>query len=61
MNWDRIQGNWKQFKCAAKVKWGSSLTNDWDAAAGRRDQIAGRLQERMDMLSSGASLLLIRA
>ena len=46
MNWDRIEGNWKQFKGAAKVKWGKLTDDDWDAAAGRRDQIAGRLQER---------------
>jgi len=24
MNWDRIEGNWKQFKGKAKEKWGKS-------------------------------------
>jgi len=27
MNWDRIEGNWKQFKGKAKQKWGE-LTED---------------------------------
>ena len=44
MNWDQIEGNWKQFKGKVKEKWGQ-LTNDvLDQAAGKRDQIIGRLQ-----------------
>lgn len=27
MNWDRIEGNWKQFKGNVKEKWGK-LTDD---------------------------------
>jgi len=27
MNWDRIEGNWKQFTGTAKAKWGK-LTED---------------------------------
>jgi uncharacterized protein YjbJ (UPF0337 family) len=26
MNWDRIEGNWKQFKGKAKQKWGELTT-----------------------------------
>ena len=46
MNRDRIVGNWKQFRGKWQEVWGS-LTNDPQREfAGRRDQIAGRIQER---------------
>lgn len=45
MNWDRIEGNWKQFKGQAQVRWGK-LTNDHlDVVAGKREKLAGRIQE----------------
>jgi uncharacterized protein YjbJ (UPF0337 family) len=46
MNWDRIQGNWKQFKGHAREQWGKLTDDDFDRAAGRRDQLAGMIQER---------------
>lgn len=46
MNWDRIQGNWKQFKGKAKEQGGQLTDDDLDVAAGRRDQLTGRIQER---------------
>ena len=46
MNWDRIEGNWKQFKGQVKEQWGKLTDDDFDKAAGRREQLAGRIQER---------------
>jgi uncharacterized protein YjbJ (UPF0337 family) len=46
MNWDQIEGNWKQFKGKVKEKWGKLTDDDLDRAAGRREQLVGRLQER---------------
>lgn len=46
MNWDRIQGNWKQFKGSAKKQWGNLTDDELDRIAGERDQLAGRIQER---------------
>jgi uncharacterized protein YjbJ (UPF0337 family) len=46
MNWDQIEGNWKQFKGKVKEKWGQLTDDDLDQAAGKRDQIIGRLQAR---------------
>lgn len=46
MNWDQIQGNWKQWAGQAKEKWGKLTENELTEAAGRREQIAGLLQER---------------
>jgi uncharacterized protein YjbJ (UPF0337 family) len=45
MNWDTIEGNWKQFKGHVKEKWGN-LTNDHlETIAGKRDRLAGRIQQ----------------
>jgi uncharacterized protein YjbJ (UPF0337 family) len=45
MNWDVIEGNWTKYKGQVKAQWGK-LTNDHlDVIAGKRDQLAGQLQE----------------
>jgi uncharacterized protein YjbJ (UPF0337 family) len=46
MNWDRIEGNWKQFKGKAKEQWGKLTDDDLNVVSGKRDQLAGRIQER---------------
>ena len=45
MNWDRIEGNWKQFKGTAKAKWGKLTDDELDVIAGKRDQLVGKIQE----------------
>jgi uncharacterized protein YjbJ (UPF0337 family) len=46
MNWDQIEGNWKQFKGKAREKWGQLTDDDFDILNGKRDQLVGRIQER---------------
>ena len=46
MNWDRVEGNWKQFKGQVKEQWGKLTDDDFDQIAGKRDQLAGKIQER---------------
>ena len=46
MNWDRIEGNWKQFSGKVKEKWGDLTDDDVAMLNGKRDQLEGRLQER---------------
>jgi uncharacterized protein YjbJ (UPF0337 family) len=46
MNWDQIEGNWKQFKGKIKEKWADLTDDDLTASQGRRDQLAGKIQER---------------
>jgi uncharacterized protein YjbJ (UPF0337 family) len=46
MNWDTIQGNWKQFSGKVKEKWGKLTDDDLTTIAGKRDQLAGMLQQR---------------
>ena len=44
MNWDRIEGNWKQLKGKIKEQWGELTDDDIDRIAGKRDQLSGRMQ-----------------
>jgi uncharacterized protein YjbJ (UPF0337 family) len=46
MNWDRAEGNWKQLKGTVKEKWGKLTDDDLDVIAGKRDKLAGQIQER---------------
>ncbi len=46
MNWDQIAGNWKQFTGNVKEKWGKLTDNDLTVVAGKRDQLAGLLQQK---------------
>ena len=46
MNWDTIEGNWKQVRGQVKEQWGKLTDDDFDVVAGRRDQLAGKIQER---------------
>jgi uncharacterized protein YjbJ (UPF0337 family) len=45
MNWDRIEGNWRQLKGKAKEQWGKLTDDQFDTIAGKRDQLVGRIQE----------------
>jgi uncharacterized protein YjbJ (UPF0337 family) len=45
MNWDRIQGNWKQMTGKVKEQWGKLTDDEIDQIGGKREQLAGKLQE----------------
>jgi len=46
MDWDRIEGNWKQMKGRVKEKWGNLTDDDLDRVAGQREQLEGLIQQR---------------
>lgn len=46
MNWDVIQGKWKEFKGQVKQQWGELTNDDLDHIDGRREELVGRLQQR---------------
>jgi uncharacterized protein YjbJ (UPF0337 family) len=46
MDWNRVEGNWKQFKGKVKEQWGRLTDDDLDVIAGHRDQLEGKIQER---------------
>ena len=45
MNWDRIEGNWKHFKDNARRHWARLTDAQLELIAGKRDQLAGKIQE----------------
>jgi uncharacterized protein YjbJ (UPF0337 family) len=46
MNWDRIEGNWKQFSGKAQQQWGKLTNHDLNIVEGRRQELVGKIQER---------------
>jgi uncharacterized protein YjbJ (UPF0337 family) len=54
MNWDRIEGNWKQFTGTAKAKWGKLTDDHLDVIAGKRDHLAGKIQEMYGLTKEAA-------
>ena len=44
MNWDIVEGNWKQFKGKVKEQWGKLTDDDIDRMAGQREQLVGKIQ-----------------
>jgi uncharacterized protein YjbJ (UPF0337 family) len=46
MDWNRVEGNWKQVKGKIKEQWGRLTDDELDVIAGNRDQLEGKIQER---------------
>lgn len=49
MNWDQIEGKWKQYSGRFREKWGKLTNDDWQVIGGKKDQLVGRIQERYGM------------
>ena len=46
MDWNRVEGNWKQFKGKVKEQWGKLTDDDLTTIEGRRVELVGKIQER---------------
>jgi uncharacterized protein YjbJ (UPF0337 family) len=46
MDWNRVEGNWKEVQGKVKEKWAKLTDDDLAAINGQRDQLEGRLQKR---------------
>ena len=46
MSWNRIEGNWKQFKGKVQETWGELTDDELDQIAGKRDVLLGKIQEK---------------
>lgn len=46
MNWDIIQGKWKQLTGSVQEKWGDLTNDELDQIGGNREKLAGKLQEK---------------
>lgn len=54
MDWNRVEGNWKQLKGKAKQQWGRLTEDDLTQAAGLREELAGKIQERYGVAKDAA-------
>jgi len=46
MDWNRIEGNWKQAQGKIKGKWGKLTEDDLTKINGQREQLEGIIQQR---------------
>lgn len=46
MSWDRVEGNWKQFKGKVRETWGKLTDDELEEIAGKRDNLIGKIQEK---------------
>ncbi len=56
MNWDTIEGDWKQFKGYVKEKWGKLTDDNLDIIAGNREKLAGKIEETYGITKDQAEL-----
>jgi len=54
MNWDQIEGKWKQLTGAAREQWGKLTDNDVQTLTGKKDQLVGAIQERYGIAKAEA-------
>jgi uncharacterized protein YjbJ (UPF0337 family) len=60
MNWEQIEGRWKQLKGAVKQRWGKLTDDDLEVIAGKRDELLGKLQERYGITKEEAEKQLVQ-
>jgi len=45
MNWNQVEGNWRQLKGKIKAKWGDLTDDEIDMINGRREELLGKIQK----------------
>jgi uncharacterized protein YjbJ (UPF0337 family) len=46
MNWDELEGKWKQITGSVRSRWGKLTDDDVHLIGGKKDQLIGKVQER---------------
>lgn len=46
INWDEIEGDWKQLKGKIRQKWAELTEDDVEEVGGKKDVLVGKLQKR---------------
>ena len=54
MNWDELEGKWKQVQGSAREQWGKFTDQDVDRIGGKKDQLIGVIQERYGVAREAA-------
>lgn len=54
MNWDQIEGQWKQMGSHLKSKWAKFTDDDLKNLGAKKDDLIGKIQERYGVLKDEA-------
>ena len=54
MNWQQVEGQWKQVKAEMKSQWAKLTDDDLKNLAAKKDNIVGKLQERYGIVKDDA-------
>jgi uncharacterized protein YjbJ (UPF0337 family) len=54
MNWNQVQGNWKEFTGKVQQTWGNLTDDELDQIAGKRDVLVGQIQKRYGIAQEAA-------
>jgi uncharacterized protein YjbJ (UPF0337 family) len=55
MNFEQLEGKWKQYKGQVRENWGHLTDDDLQVIAGKRDKLIGRVQERYGIAKERAA------
>ena len=55
MNWDRMEGEWKQRRGKAVHHWGIMMNDELAAIAGKYEELVGRLQTKCGIAKEKAN------
>jgi uncharacterized protein YjbJ (UPF0337 family) len=54
MNWQQVEGQWKQVKAQVKGKWAKLNDDDLQNMTAKKDDLVGKIQERYGILKDEA-------
>jgi uncharacterized protein YjbJ (UPF0337 family) len=54
MNWEQLEGKWKELRGSVKTRWGKLTDSDLDVIDGRREQLIGLIQQRYGIAKEAA-------
>lgn len=55
MNWDRLEGRWKQQRGKAVHHWGKIMNDELSAILGKYEELVGKLQEKYGIAKDEAT------
>ncbi len=56
MNWEHVEGKWKDLKGQIRAKWGKLTDDDYEQIAGKKDRLLGKLQQHYGFAKDKAEL-----
>lgn len=54
MNWDQVEGKWKEMAGGVKERWGKITDDELTVIGGKRDKLAGIIQKKYGLAKEAA-------